>query len=37
MKQKSLKSVEPKVADLVNGWLKSYDLDYKLEQEPLNP
>lgn len=24
------------VADLVNGWLKSYGLDYKLEQEPLN-
>ncbi len=19
-----------------NGWLKSYDLDYKLEQEPVN-
>lgn len=31
------KSVEPNVADLVNGWLKSYGLDYKLEQEPLNP
>jgi type I restriction-modification system DNA methylase subunit len=30
------KSVEPKVADLANGWLKSYGLDYKLEQEPLN-
>ena len=25
------------VADLVNGWLKSYGLDYKLEQETLNP
>lgn len=24
------------VADLVNGWLKSYGLDYKLEQETLN-
>lgn len=30
------KSVEPLVADLANGWLKSYELDYKLEQEPLN-
>lgn len=30
------KSIEPNVADLVNGWLKSYNLDYKLEQEPLN-
>lgn len=29
-------SVEPNVADLVNGWLKSYKLDYKLEQENLN-
>ena len=29
-------SVEPFVADLVNGWLKSYDLDYKLEQGRLN-
>lgn len=24
------------VADLVNGWLRSYGLDYKLEQESLN-
>lgn len=31
-----IQSVEPNVADLVNGWLKSYDLDYKLEQESLN-
>ena len=29
-------SVEPNIADLVNGWLKSYGLDYKLEQEELN-
>ena len=29
-------SIEPKIADLVNGWLKSYKLDYKLEQESLN-
>lgn len=30
------KSIEPNIADLANGWLKSYDLDYKLEQESLN-
>ena len=29
-------SVEPNIADLVNGWLRSYHLDYKLEQESLN-
>lgn len=29
-------SVEPNIADLANGWLKSYNLDYKLEQEALN-
>lgn len=29
-------SVEPIVADRVNGWLKAYHLDYKLEQESLN-
>lgn len=29
-------SVEPNIADLVNGWMKSYHLDYKLEQESLN-
>lgn len=29
-------SIEPNIADLANGWLKSYKLDYKLEQEPLN-
>ena len=32
-----IQSVEPNVADLANGWLKSYCLDYKLEQESLNP
>ena len=37
MKSKSQKSVEPNVAHLVNGWLTSYGLDYKLEQESLNP
>ena len=31
-----IQSVEPMVADLVNGLLKSYDLDYQLEQETLN-
>ncbi len=30
------KSIEPNVADLVNGWLKSYGLEYKLEQESIN-
>ena len=29
-------SVEPNIADLANGWLKSYKLDYRLEQESLN-
>jgi len=29
-------SVEPNIADLANSWLKSYKLDYKLEQESLN-
>lgn len=35
-KKQSIKSVEPNIADLVNGWLKKYGLDYKLEQENLN-
>nr|WP_317334079.1 N-6 DNA methylase [uncultured Romboutsia sp.] len=35
-KKQTVKSVEPNIADLVNGWLKEYDLDYKLEQESLN-
>ncbi|WP_156440375.1 HsdM family class I SAM-dependent methyltransferase [Leptotrichia sp. oral taxon 847] len=29
-------SIEPNIADLANSWLKSYNLDYKLEQEKLN-
>ena len=29
-------SIEPNIADLANGWLKSYGLNYKLEQESLN-
>jgi len=28
-------SIEPNIADLANGWLKSYKLDYKLEHEYL--
>ncbi len=32
-----IQSVEPNVADLANGWLKKYNLYYKLEQESLNP
>lgn len=31
-----VQSVEPNIADLANGWMKSYRLDYKLEQESLN-
>lgn len=37
MANKTVQSVEPNIADLVNGWLKSYRLDYKLEQESLSP
>lgn len=33
---KKVQSIEPMVADLVNGWLKSYKLDYKLQQETIN-
>lgn len=36
MANKKVQSVEPNIADLVNGWLKSYRLDYKLEQEALS-
>lgn len=35
-KNTNIQSVEPNIADLVNGWLKAYKLDYKLEQESLN-
>lgn len=31
-----VQSIEPNIADLANGWLKSYRLNYKLEQESLN-
>lgn len=34
--KKKVQSIEPNIADMVNGWLKSYNLDYKLEQESLN-
>ena len=37
MAKKNIQSVEPNIAELANGWLKSYKLDYKLEQESLNP
>lgn len=32
---KENQSVEPNIADLANGWMKSYKLDYKLEQESI--
>ncbi len=35
-KMAKIQSVEPNIADLANGWMKSYRLDYKLEQESLN-
>lgn len=35
-KNKSVQSIEPNIADLANGWLKNYKLDYKLEQESIN-
>lgn len=35
-KKVTVKSVEPNIADLYNGWLKEYKLDYKLEQQSLN-
>lgn len=36
MTKKLAQSIEPIIADLANGWMKSYGLDYKLEQESLN-
>lgn len=36
MAKKTTQSIEPNIADLANGWLKSYKLPYKLEQEPIN-
>jgi len=32
---KNEQSVEPNIADLANGWMKSYKLNYKLEQESI--
>ncbi len=32
----AVKSIEPNIAELANGWLKSYGVDYKLEQESLD-
>ena len=34
--RKMAQSIEPNIADLANGWLKSYKLPYKLEQESIN-
>jgi len=31
-----VKSIEPNIAEIGNGWLKSYGLNYSLEQNPLN-
>lgn len=36
MTKKNTQSIEPNIADLANGWLKKYELNYKLEQESLN-
>lgn len=36
MKNIKIQSVEPNIAQRANGWLESYRLDYKLEQEYLN-
>lgn len=36
MAKKTKQSIEPIIADIANGWLKEYQLDYKLEQESLN-
>lgn len=36
MAKKKVQSIEPNIADLANGWLKLYKLNYKLEQESLN-
>ena len=36
MAKKTKQSIEPIIANIANGWLKEYQLDYKLEQESLN-
>lgn len=35
MAKEKIQSVEPNIADLANGWMRSYKLDYKLEQESI--
>ena len=35
-RKSKVQSIEPNIADLCNGWLKEYNLDYKLEQQSLN-
>ncbi len=37
MAKRTVQSIEPDIADLANGWMRSYKLDYKLEQASLNP
>lgn len=37
MAKTKIQSIEPNIAELGNSWLKKYKLDYKLEQEELNP
>ncbi|MCC9043590.1 N-6 DNA methylase [Myroides sp. M-43] len=34
--KRTVQSIEPNIADLVNGWLKKYNLPYKLQQESIN-
>ena len=34
--KKTVQSIEPNIAELANGWMKSYSLPYKLEQETIN-
>lgn len=36
MSKNTKQSIEPVIADMANGWLKEYNLDYRLEQESLN-
>ena len=33
MEKKTVQSIEPNIADLANGWLKTYKLNYKLDIE----
>ena len=36
MAKKKIQSIEPNISELGNCWLKTYKLNYKLEQESLN-